>query len=174
MKKQNKTSFDGQRKGEKVELVFRQHSITMWSGFVFLVFLTIVGFVPILIWPGEKWLYWVWLGCFILGCLGLWRVYMRWYYSYYLLTNQRVRQVVQQGLFRKAVVDLGLDKIQSASYEVPGIFGGMFGYGTLLIRSQVGDMKITMVRKPEETYNVLLDLMDNGVVDGAFEAEAED
>ena len=44
MKKQNKTSFDGQRKGEKVELVFRQHSITMWSGFVFLVFLTIVGF----------------------------------------------------------------------------------------------------------------------------------
>lgn len=65
-----------------------------------------------------------------------------------------------KGLFRKTVVDLGLDKIQSISYEVPGILGGMFGYGTLLLQTQVGNMRISMVRKPEKIYNVLQDLVE--------------
>ncbi len=58
------------------------------------------------------------------------------------------------------MVDLGLDKVQSISYEVPGIFGGMLGYGTLLLQTQVGNMKISMVQGPEKTYNILQDLTD--------------
>lgn len=57
------------------------------------------------------------------------------------------------------MVDLGLDKIQSISYEVPGIRGGMFGYGTLILQTQVGDMAIRMVKSPEKIYNVLQDLV---------------
>lgn len=57
------------------------------------------------------------------------------------------------------MVDLGLDKVQSISYEVPGISGGVFGYGTLLLQTQVGDMKISRVKKPEKIYNVLQDLV---------------
>lgn len=69
----------------------------------------------------------------------------------------------QKGLFRKTVVDLGLDKIQSISYEVPGIKGGIMGYGTLLIQTQVGDMTISMVRSPEKTYNILQDLANKAI-----------
>ncbi len=94
----------------------------------------------------------------MIGFLGLMYAYMLWHFSYYLVTNQRVRQVRQKGLFRKTVVDLGLDKIQSISYEVPGLKGGVMGYGTLLIQTQVGDMTISMVRKPEKIYNILQDL----------------
>ena len=67
----------------------------------------------------------------------------------------------QKGLFRRTVVDLGLDKIQSVSYNVPGLFGGLMGYGTLLIQTQVGDMTIEMVSKPEKTYNKIQDLLGN-------------
>lgn len=150
--------FDGQREGEVVELVFRRHILTTWKGWMWLVIFGVVGFIPMLIWRNEQMLFFVWLGCLVVGILIAIRSYMRWYYSYYLLTNQRIRQIQQRGLFRKSVVDLGLDKIQTITYDVPGVLGGIFGYGTLVLKTQVGDMTISMVRKPEEVYNELQDL----------------
>ncbi len=153
-------AFPGQRKGEEVELIFRRHMMTTWRGLVWLVFWGVVGIIPMLLWRDNQDMFYVWLGCLGVGVIGLLYVYMLWHFSYYLVTNQRVRQVRQKGLFRKTVVDLGLDKIQSISYEVPGILGGMFGYGTLLLQTQVGNMRISMVRKPEKIYNVLQDLVE--------------
>lgn len=153
-------AFPGQRKGEEVELIFRRHMMTAWRGLVWLVFWGVVGIIPMLLWRDNQDMFYVWLGCLGVGVIGLLYVYMLWHFSYYLVTNQRVRQVRQKGLFRKTVVDLGLDKIQSISYEVPGILGGMFGYGTLLLQTQVGNMRISMVRKPEKIYNILQDLVE--------------
>lgn len=153
-------AFPGQRKGEEVELIFRRHMMTAWRGLVWLVFWGVMGIIPMLLWRDNQDMFYVWLGSLGVGVIGLLYVYMLWHFSYYLVTNQRVRQVRQKGLFRKTVVDLGLDKIQSISYEVPGILGGMFGYGTLLLQTQVGNMRISMVRKPEKIYNVLQDLVE--------------
>ncbi len=153
-------AFPGQRKGEEVELIFRRHMMTAWRGLVWLVFWGVVGIIPMLLWRDNQDMFYVWLVSLGVGVIGLLYVYMLWHFSYYLVTNQRVRQVRQKGLFRKTVVDLGLDKIQSISYEVPGILGGMFGYGTLLLQTQVGNMRISMVRKPEKIYNVLQDLVE--------------
>ena len=155
--------FDGQREGEKVELVFRRHILTTWRGWLWLLILGGIGAVPMVLWPDNQQLFFVWLGCLGVGILGLAYIYMLWHFSYYLLTNQRIRQVRQRGLFRKSVVDLGLDKVQSISYEVPGIVGGILGYGTLLLQTQVGNMKISMVQSPEKTYNILQDLTDRAV-----------
>lgn len=155
--------FDGQREGEKVELVFRRHILTTWRGWLWLLILGGIGAVPMVLWPENQQLFFAWLACLGVGVLGLTYVYMLWHFSYYLLTNQRIRQVRQRGLFRKSVVDLGLDKVQSISYEVPGIVGGILGYGTLLLQTQVGNMKISMVQSPEKTYNILQDLTDRAV-----------
>ena len=152
--------FEGQREGEEVELVFRKHLMTAWRGLLFLILMSVVGAVPMLILRDNHDMFYIWLACFVIGAIGMLRVYVLWYFTYYLATNQRVRQVRQRGFFRKSVVDLGLDKIQSLSYEVPGILGGVFGYGTLLLQTQVGNMRISMVRQPEKTYNILQDLVD--------------
>lgn len=152
--------FEGQREGEEVELVFRKHLMTAWRGLAFLILMSLVGAVPMLILRDNQNMFYVWLACFIIGIIGALRVYVLWHFTYYLVTNQRIRQVWQKGFFRKSVVDLGLDKVQSLSYEVPGILGGMLGYGTLLLQTQVGNMRISMVRQPEKTYNILQDLVD--------------
>lgn len=156
-------AFDGQREGEQVELIFRRHMSTTWRGLAWLVVWGTLGLVPMLLWKDDQRMFFVWLGALMIGLLGMMYVYMLWHFSYYLVTNQRIRQVRQKGLFRKTVVDLGLDKIQSISYEVPGIKGGVMGYGTLLIQTQVGDMTISMVRQPEKTYNRLQDLVDKAI-----------
>lgn len=170
-------AFPGQREGEEVELIFRRHMMTAWRGLVWLIVWTVIGVAPTVVqWqmlggvehdfaslmnvPREyPTLFYIWLACFVVGILGLVYNYMLWHFSYYLVTNQRVRQVRQRGIFRKKVVDLSLDKIGSISYEVPGIFGGMLGYGTLIFRTQAGEMRVSMVRKPEEAYNMLQDLI---------------
>lgn len=153
-------AFPGQREGEEVELIFRRHIMTAWRGVLWLLIWGLIGAIPMVLWRDDQRMFFVWLGCLGVGVVGMLYVYMLWHFSYYLVTNQRVRQVRQKGLFRKTVVDLGLDKVQSISYEVPGVMGGMLGYGTLLLQTQVGNMRISMVRKPEKTYNILQDLAE--------------
>ena len=84
--------------------------------------------------------------------------YMLWYFSIYIVTDQRIRQISQKGFFKKTVVDLGLDKIQSISYGVPGIIAGIFGYGTILIQTGVGDLVISQVARPSRIYDKLQDV----------------
>lgn len=153
--------FEGQREGEKVELVFRRHILTAWRGLFGLVLMGAIGLIPLLIWRDNQELFFLWLGFLAMGLIYALDVYMKWYFSYYLVTNQRLRQVKQLGFFRKEVVDLGLDKILTIKYKT-GVWGGIFGYGTLILQtplsSSAGGMVITMVRKPQEIYNVLQDL----------------
>lgn len=149
--------FEGQREGEEVELVFRRHILTAWRGLFGLVLMGAIGFVPMLIWREDQELFFLWLGFLAIGLVYALNVYMKWYFSYFLVTNQRLRQVKQEGFFRKEVVDLGLDKILTIKYKT-GVLGGIFGYGTLTLQTQVGETVITMVRKPQKIYNILQDL----------------
>lgn len=147
------STFEGQRKDEEVVYVFRRHILTSIKGFLFLVFMTVVGFVPKLIWPDNQNMVFVWMAFVIVGLLGLGYSYLLWYFSFYIVTNQRLRQTRQKGLFKKTVVDLSLENIQSASFGVPGMFGSMFNYGTILIQTGAGDLVLSMVSHPETVYN---------------------
>ena len=134
--------------------------MTARKGLYFLLGFTVVGVVPIFIWQGDGRMVFVWMGSVLVGVLFWLYSYMLWYFSVYIVTNERLRQVSQKGLFKKTVVDLGLDKIISISYEVPGLFGGMLGYGTLLVQTMVGDLTISNVSHPESVYNRLQNVVD--------------
>jgi hypothetical protein len=84
-----------------------------------------------------------------------------WYFTIYLVTDQRIRQVTQKGFFGKDVVELRLSKIQNISYNVPGFSGEVFGYGTIVIQTFVGDLVIRHVEHPAKTYNRLQDAVEN-------------
>lgn len=147
------TTFEGQRTDEEVVYVFRRHILTSIKGFFFLVFMAVAGLAPMMIWPNEQYMVFVWMGFVIVGLLGMGYSYLLWYYSFYIVTNQRLRQTRQKGLFKKTVVDLDLENIQSASFGVPGMFGSMFNYGTILIQTSAGDLVLSMVSHPETVYN---------------------
>lgn len=148
-------AFDGQREGEKVKFVFRRHITTARKGLRFLIIMVIIGIIPMALWPDIKEMFWVFLGCVIVGVLGLLYAYMLWYFSMYIVTNERIRQITQKGLFKKTVVDLGIDKIQSVSVSTPNVIAGILGYGTILIQTGVGDLIISQVPKPNEIHNKL-------------------
>lgn len=149
------TDFEGQRPGEKVLFIFRRHISTTRKGILFLIAMTIIGFLPVLIWRDLNQMVFIWMGFVLLGLIGWGYSYILWYFSLYVVTNQRLRQISQKGIFKKSVVDLGLDKIESISYSIPGFFASMSGYGTILIQTIVGDLTISNVSKPEKVYNKL-------------------
>ena len=145
--------FEGQREGEEVVFVFRRHILTAIRGFLFLIFMILAGFVPMLIWKDNQSMVFVWMAFVIVGLLGMGYSHLLWYFSFYIVTNQRLRQTRQKGLFKKTVVDLSLENIQSASFGVPGMFGSIFNYGTILIQTGAGDLVLSMVSHPETVYN---------------------
>lgn len=119
-----------------------------------------IGVGLTLLWPNNMMIFEVFLALILVGILGFLYSYMLWYFSIYIVTNQRIRQISQRGLFKKSVVDLGLDKIQSISYGVNGIRAGLMGYGTIVIQTAVGDLVISMVKNSEKIYNDLQNLIN--------------
>jgi uncharacterized membrane protein YdbT with pleckstrin-like domain len=149
--------FDGQRKGEELLFVFRRHIIAMRKGFYLLLIPFTLSALPVFIWPSTLEVYWSPLIGFGIGLILFLYHFLMWYYTIYIVTNQRIRQVTQKGFFGKDVVELGLSKVQSISYNVPGFSGEIFGFGSIVIQTIVGDLIINKVEHPEEVYNKLQD-----------------
>ena len=143
-----------------MQFVFRRHFLTAKSGVIFLILMIMIGVGLTLLWPNNIMIFETFLALILVGVLGFLYSYMLWYFSIYIVTNQRIRQISQRGLFKKSVVDLGLDKIQSISYGVNGIRAGLMGYGTIVIQTAVGDLVISMVKNSEKIYNDLQNLIN--------------
>lgn len=165
-------SFIGQHSDEEVLLVFRRHPIAMRKGFYALLIPFTLASLPTLIWPDNLNLLWLSLGGFALGLIGFFYHWIGWYFSVFIVTNQRLRQVAQKGLFNRSVIDLGLSKIQNMSVDVPGFSATVFGFGTIVIQTYVGDLVLDKLHKPEKIYNSLLDIVNK--YGGNMEEQTED
>jgi len=151
-------SFDGQREDEKVAFIFRRHISTARRGLLFMIIMIALGIIPMILWKDDSRMFWVFLGCVIVGLLGAGYSYLLWYFSIFIVTNERIRQITQKSLFKKTITDLWLDKIQSISFNVPSIMAGIFNYGTILIQTAVGDFVISQDPKPDKIHNKLQNL----------------
>ena len=155
--------FEGQRDGEELLFIFRRHPIAMRKGYYLLLIPLVVTCVPFLIWQNN-------LELLILPIIGLGvglllfsYHFIMWYFTVYIVTDQRIRQVTQKGFFGKDVVELGLSKVQNISYNIPGFSGEVFGFGTIVIQTFVGDLIIHKVEHPDKIYNKLQDAVSAAV-----------
>lgn len=81
--------------------------------------------------------------------------------------------MTQRGFFGKDVVELRLSKVQNISYNIPGFSGEVFGFGTLIIQTYVGDLVIRHVEHPDKIYNKLQDaVMDTVEEQGNYEKDS--
>ena len=147
--------FEGQREGEEVIYVFRRHILTAVKGFWWLVGMMVLGAIPMIVWPDNGQMFLVWLVFILVGILGATYSWILWFFSFYVVTNERLRQVRQKGMFNKSVVDLELASILNMSYGVHGVFATMFDYGSILVQTGAGDLVLSMVSHPETVYNEL-------------------
>lgn len=157
--------FDGQQPGEEVLFVFRRHIIAMRKGFYLLLIPLAITAIPPLIWQSNLQLFLLPIGGLVLGIILFFYHFVLWYFTVYIVTNQRIRQVTQKGLFGKDIVELRLSKIQNISYNIPGFTGEVLGFGTIVIQTFVGDLVIRHVEHPDKTYNKLQDAVSHVVAE---------
>lgn len=165
--KEPKLDFEGQRPGEEVLFIFRRHIIAMRKGFYLLLIPLLITSLPVFIWPDNIELLWIPAAGLALGLILFFYHFTMWYFTIFIVTNERIRQVTQYGFFGKDIVELRLSKIQNISYNVPGFTGELFSFGTIVIQTFVGDLVIRHVEHPDKIYNKL----QNAVADIIDEKE---
>jgi uncharacterized membrane protein YdbT with pleckstrin-like domain len=157
---ENQLDFDGQRDDEQLLFVFRRHIIAMRKGFYLLLIPLVITSIPPLIWQSNLELFLLPVGGLLLGLILFSYHFIMWYFTIYIVTDQRIRQVTQKGLFGKDVIELKLSKIQNISYNIPGFTGEVLQYGTIVIQTFVGDLVIHKVEHADKIYNKLQDAVN--------------
>lgn len=175
--------FEDQFDDEEVLFVFRKHPIVMRRGLVFGMAAWLVGPVYTLILtyvrpndlPSLSFFFTSLLLSMLLGCLILFPSWIGWYYSVFIVTDQRLIQITQKGLFNRAVVDLGLNQIQMVNYRIAGLQQTLLGYGTIMMQTYVGDLIIHDIHHPAKIQKQLLNILrQEGIEVVAGTAEREE
>jgi hypothetical protein len=148
--------------------VFRKHWLVMFFemilfGLVFLIpvvviWLTLilsgVTLIPqlqaVLMVGAATWMLFVWVAFFI--------VYTDYYLDVWVLTNKRLIDVDQKGLFSREVAVARIEKIEDVTAEVSGILPTIFGYGDVFIQSAGAHREFTIrnIKNPKRVRDMIL------------------
>lgn len=137
--------FKGKRKDEEIIMMLRRHWIILVAEFIPLVFflfglllIDIIGpyllsFFPIAISNdffklGESFLYmFFWILVFI--------IWIDYYLDVWIVTDQRIVNIEQRGLFRREISELEHNKIQDVTTEIHGIIATLLKFGYVFIQT---------------------------------------
>lgn len=159
MAQKEKKYFDDQLDNEELIYVFRKHPVVMRKGLIIAMLAILLGTVPSFIKPEYSYLFGGLAAGFVLSGLLFMPSWITWYYSVYIVTDQRLIQITQKGLWNRSVVDIGLNQIQMVNYEVSGLEETLLGFGTIIMQTFVGDLVIHDVHHPAKTQKKLLTIL---------------
>ena len=156
--------FDDQFDDEDVLFVFRKHPVVMRKGLILFMGAILLGTVPALIKPEMSYFFGGLAGGFLLGLVLFFPSWIGWFYSVFIVTDQRLIQITQKGLFHRSVVDLNLNQIQMVNYQIGGFQETLLGFGTIMMQTYVGDLVIHNVHHPAKIQKKILTILrDQGV-----------
>lgn len=166
---QKEKHFEDQFDDEEVLFVFRKHPVIMRKGLIFSMLALLLGTIPALIKPEMSYFFGGLAAGFVLGIIIFIPSWINWYYSIFIVTDQRLIQITQKGLFNRSVVDLSLNQIQMVNYQVAGLQATLLGFGTIMMQTYVGDLVIHEVHHPAHIQKKLLKILrDQGVAQASF------
>lgn len=174
--------FEDQFDDEEVLYVFRKHPVVMRKGLIVSSFAVLIGPVYTLAMtyiqpnnpPTLNFFFLSIIGSFVLAAVLFIPSWMSWHFSVFIVTNQRLIQITQQGFFSRSVVDMALRQIQMVNYEVAGLSETLLGFGTIMMQTLVGDLIIHDVHHPAKTQKKLLEILRTQGVDALSYAPASD
>ena len=159
--------FADQLDNEEVLYVFRKHPIVMRKGLVWGSFGLLVGPLYTLILtyvhssnpPSLNFFYMSFVVSILIAGLLFFPDWMSWYYSVFIMTDQRFIQITQKGFFHHSVVDMNLSQIQMVNYEISGLQETLLGFGTIMMQTFVGDLVIHYLHHPQKIQKRLLEIL---------------
>lgn len=172
-----KTMFPSQRKGEKVIMMLRRHWIIIWRYVSMLIVFNIIpvavfGFLVLYLgWtvvPGTP-LYLLCVFGISLYYLIIWLHYFHEFVDYHLdiwiVTDQRIINIEQIGLFNRVISELNILKVQDVTSELRGKVQTMLNYGSVYIQTAgtTQRFEFEQVKDPEEVARIIIRAHDNAI-----------
>ncbi len=160
---------------ETVLYVFRKHPIVMRKGLIIGMAALLIGPLYTLAltyarpnsYPSISFFFVSLLISFGIGLVIYSPSWISWFYSVFIVTDQRLIQITQKGLFHRSVVDIGLSQIQMVNYEVAGLQETLLGFGTIMMQTYLGDLIIHDIHHPAKIQKKLLGILrEQGVMVG--------
>jgi len=157
---------------ENILAVYRRHWIILfWDIFTIIsigLFVLLAGtilkkFMPsMFVSPWRQIFFWM----AILLYHGLWIAFFARFADYWLdswiLTNERIIDIEQKGLFSREVSEFKLDKIQDISVDVSGVIPTLFHYGDVQIETAGFEREFVFktVPNPQNVKSEILKMQD--------------
>jgi hypothetical protein len=170
-----KLDFPGKEKDEEVILLLRRHPfILVRQNLIYLLYFSI----PIVVYVLGKTLFTFILSfplypIFILivslyysfFSMFLLIEWIDYYFDAWVITNKRLIDVEQIGLFRRIVSETRLEKIQDVTFEIKGIFGTLFHYGNIHVQTAAEAQRFIFknIPDPGDIKTKILKLYDERV-----------
>jgi hypothetical protein len=150
--------FKEQFDDEDVLLVFRKHPIVMRKGLIFCMLGILLGTLPALIKPTYGYFFGGLGAGFLLGAILIFPSWVRWYFSVYIMTNQRFIQQTRS-LLQVNVVDISLEQVQMINYQISGLEQTLLAFGTIIVQTYVGDLVIREVHHPARIQKKMVQIL---------------
>lgn len=140
-----KNHFLGQHEHENIKLLLRRHIVVLIINLIPALFLAVIiylgyRFLPqnfsiIAESPYHEYFLLVIniLALYNIGFIFL--VWMDWYLDVWILTEERIVDIEQMGLFGRNVAEFKLDRIQDVTVHAKGILETIFNYGDVRIQT---------------------------------------
>ncbi|MBI4992885.1 MAG: PH domain-containing protein [Candidatus Magasanikbacteria bacterium] len=88
--------------------------------------------------------------------------FIDFYLDLWIVTNDRIVDIEQHGLFSRSISELDLYNIQDVTVEVTGFFATMFKYGNLFVKTSSDNSQIIFhdISNPNEVRQALIELAE--------------
>jgi len=160
MDKNQEPEFEDQRKDEEIILMQHQHPWVLAKMGLIIVVLAALVFLSFLIWHTSTISI-----IFLIAAILIVAVYLiirMFIYknSVFILTNYRVININQDGLFRRKVQETELENIYNLQYEINGPIKSLMNFGNIELTTQ-GDetnlIRISNIENPHFIYEKISD-----------------
>jgi len=163
-----------QRKDEKVELFLRRHWFAIVTIVVAFLALTVIPlaigyamrdpvhrilenplFGPVLVIVSSMYFLAVWLFAFL--------EFTDYYLDVWIVTNERIINIEQKGLFHRTASELHLTAVQDVTSDVQGIIHTVFDYGNVQVQTagEQGRFIFKNIERPEKVKEHVVQLVED-------------
>lgn len=178
------TVFPFQKPYEKTELFLRRHWLILffiYLGFGLMALAGLAGFYfsKNLLILGENGLAlarFLLIIYFLIIWEGLFKALADFFLDVWIVTDHRILEIHQLGLFKRDVSELRLSKIEDVSVKVKGILPTFFNYGEVMIQTAgaIPEFKFEQVSRPQQVKDEILRLHDEFVKQHPGETEVHE
>lgn len=152
-------SFNGQRAGEGVEDIIKNHPLVLFWPLIKTVLLIAVPIAILIFWGASTAFSITAFVCAILAITVFSKAYYVYSASMLIITTERVIYLDQKNFFKRKIIETNLDKIQDVTSDTDGVARTAFDYGDVIIRTAGGTAGSEIVVKDiASPYDVQQDI----------------